>query len=132
MDEQSGSTSLKLRRTLARDAFLQSAVTSNFFFCLIPTPKKYDGMVSEWMLQQGMSGGDIDADRIKHTRNYVGGFGLKYGCNPHQKPSNVFALQGIFAVGLIPSVSRCRVATTVPSAQRDPGLHQSYGRGERY
>ena len=68
------STTLEFRRKCAAAAFALSA--------------SYDSSISSWVNGQL---GDV-APTV--TRVYKHEFPLKYGCNPHQKPANIFSLAG--------------------------------------
>jgi phosphoribosylaminoimidazolecarboxamide formyltransferase/IMP cyclohydrolase len=69
-----GCTTMKTRRSLAAAAFAHTAA--------------YDAAISTWFAAQNQEEPAIV------TRAYELAFPLKYGCNPHQVPSNIYSLQG--------------------------------------
>jgi len=73
MEEHNGGTTLSLRRKFAAAAYTLSA--------------KYDTAISSWFNAQ------LEAeDSSAVTRTYKKEFPLKYGCNPHQKPSGISSI----------------------------------------
>lgn len=71
------STTLDSRRQYAAQAFSLSA--------------KYDAAISSWM-QNAISCEPTQKSLI--TRTYKHEMGLKYGCNPHQKPASISSIDG--------------------------------------
>lgn len=87
--EQHGGTTLALRRQLAAQAFTLSA--------------SYDSAIATWFAGQldetghGNGQGKDDSNPAPSsvvTRAYKQEFSLKYGCNPHQKPSQILSRLG--------------------------------------
>ncbi len=72
--EQNGGTSMVLRKQLAARAFALSA--------------SYDSAISSWF------GDQLGDNTNVVTRIYKPEFPLKYGCNPHQKPSMIYSRLG--------------------------------------
>jgi phosphoribosylaminoimidazolecarboxamide formyltransferase / IMP cyclohydrolase len=72
--EGKGGTSLALRKKLAARAFALSAA--------------YDSAISSWFANQ------LGEDAPVVARLYKREFPLKYGCNPHQKPANIYSRLG--------------------------------------
>eukprot|EP00961_Rhodomonas_salina_P272390 3680847-Rhodomonas_salina.3 len=74
LNTNKGSTTLKTRRTLAAAAYSHCAA--------------YDSAVSTWFSAQN------NEEPAVTTRAYELAFPLKYGCNPHQLPANIYSLHG--------------------------------------
>ena len=72
--EAKGGTTLALRKQLAAQAFALSA--------------GYDSAIASWFATQ------LGSDAPVVTRVYKPEFPLKYGCNPHQKPSMILSRLG--------------------------------------
>ena len=72
--EEKGGTSLALRKKLAAAAFALSAT--------------YDFAISSWFANQ------LGEEAAVVTRIYKTEFPLKYGCNPQQKPANIYSRVG--------------------------------------
>jgi len=71
-----GSTTLTFRRELAAQAFARSA--------------EYDATIASYFASQVTTG----TDDKPVVRAYTPQFHLKYGCNPHQKPSAIYSQSG--------------------------------------
>jgi phosphoribosylaminoimidazolecarboxamide formyltransferase/IMP cyclohydrolase len=69
-----GCTTMKTRRSLAAAAFAHTAA--------------YDAAISTWFAAQN------NEEPAIVTRPYQLAFPLKYGCNPHQLPANIYSLNG--------------------------------------
>jgi len=72
--EEKGGTSLATRKRLAARAFALSA--------------SYDSAISSWFANQ------LGEEAPVVTRVYKAEFPLKYGCNPQQKPANIYSRFG--------------------------------------
>lgn len=71
---QNGCTTMKTRRSLAAAAFAKCAA--------------YDAAVATWFAAQN------EETPTTVTRGYELALPLKYGCNPHQLPANIYSLSG--------------------------------------
>uniref|UniRef100_A0A7S4NFP7 MGS-like domain-containing protein n=1 Tax=Guillardia theta TaxID=55529 RepID=A0A7S4NFP7_GUITH len=74
MKQHDGCTTLKTRRSLAAAAYAHTAA--------------YDAAISTWFAEQNQETPAVV------TRAYDLAFPLKYGCNPHQLPANIYSMSG--------------------------------------
>eukprot|EP00283_Hemiselmis_rufescens_P005866 CAMPEP_0173426594 /NCGR_PEP_ID=MMETSP1357-20121228/6021_1 /TAXON_ID=77926 /ORGANISM="Hemiselmis rufescens, Strain PCC563" /LENGTH=610 /DNA_ID=CAMNT_0014390297 /DNA_START=1 /DNA_END=1833 /DNA_ORIENTATION=+ len=74
LKSNAGATTMKTRRSLAAAAFALTAA--------------YDSAVANWFAAQN------EEEPVITTRAYQTAFPLKYGCNPHQLPANIFSMHG--------------------------------------
>lgn len=74
LESTNGSLSLATRKKLASAAFATSA--------------SYDAAISSYFA------GQLGESVPIVTRSYIPTTSLKYGCNPHQKPAGIYAIQG--------------------------------------
>jgi len=74
LKSKDGCTTMKTRRSLAAAAFAKCAA--------------YDSAIANWFAEQN------GEEPVIMTRAYEPAFPLKYGCNPHQLPAQIYSMNG--------------------------------------